>query len=493
MMPKLKLYGLILDADTFYPPIKHFLHHAVVSLSMTRSNQTDSSSKSVLAIAGATGFIGRWFIQEYSDKYDIIALSRGEVENQENDAVEWRKVNLYSLSSTSKALEGADYALYLVHSMQPSSRLNQGSFEDTDLLLADNFARAAEERDLRQIVFIGGILPKDTDDFSTHLRSRFETEQTLSSRKTAMTAIRASIIIGAGGSSFRIVRKLTERLPVMACPKWCESPSQPIDICNMLEIIDRTLGNEVLYDQAIEVGSQKIYSYMDLLKITSKKLGKKRLIFSIPLFTLGFSKLWVAKFSDSSTTFVSPLIESLRHDMRVDDSKNPFSDLNFTPIEDAVDNALTKKSPHLPERHYGDGAKNTVRSVQRLSNPGKKDVAWVARIYPDWLSKKFTIFLKAEKSEDKVCFAILGKTLLELRFVESRSDEKRQLFFITGGLLAKRVDYGWLEFRSVLDNRYIIAAIHEFVPRLPWFLYRLSQAVIHLMVMKSFGRFLKKR
>ncbi|HKK38940.1 MAG TPA: NAD-dependent epimerase/dehydratase family protein, partial [Cryomorphaceae bacterium] len=112
---------------------------------MVESSKKSSSSKTTLAIAGATGFIGKWFIQEYSDKYHVIALSRGEVENSEDDPTEWRKVNLYSLSSTSAALEGADYALYLVHSMQPSSRLNQSSFEDTDLLLADNFARAAEE------------------------------------------------------------------------------------------------------------------------------------------------------------------------------------------------------------------------------------------------------------------------------------------------------------------------------------------------------------
>jgi uncharacterized protein YbjT (DUF2867 family) len=449
--------------------------------------------KPVLAIAGATGFIGRWFIQEYSKKYRIIALSRGEVKNADGDPIEWRKVNLYSLSSTSEALTGADYALYLVHSMQPSSRLNQSSFEDTDLLLADNFARAAEEQNLKQIVFIGGIIPKDSSDLSTHLRSRYETEQTLSSRSTALSAIRASIIIGAGGSSFKIVKKLTERLPVMACPKWCESPSQPIDIRNMLDIINRTLGNEELYNTAIEVGSPKVHSYMDLLKITSRQMGKRRWIFSIPVFTAGFSKLWVAQFSDSSTTFVSPLIESLKHDMRVDEDMNPFSDLDYTPIEESISNALTEKPPTIPKRHYGDAPKNTVRSVQRLANPAQKSAAWVAEVYPDWLSKKFTFFLKAEKQDEKICFKLFGKTLLELSFVEERSDKKRRLFYITGGILAKRVDYGWLEFRSVLDNRFVIAAIHEFVPRLPWYLYRLSQAAIHLLVMKSFGRFLNKQ
>jgi len=446
-----------------------------------------------LVIAGASGFIGRWFISEYAHKYDIKALSRGEVEPSANAGVEWEKVNLYSLSNTTKALEGADYALYLVHSMSPSSRLNQGTFEDTDLLLADNFARAAEAQKLKHIVFIGGILPKETSKFSRHLRSRFETEQTLKSRRTPVTAIRAGIIIGPGGSSFRIIQKLTERLPVMACPKWCESPSQPIGIQNMLQIIDMSIGNEPYFHQALEVGSPEVLSYMDLLKITARQLGKKRLIFSIPFFTLGFSKLWVGLFSNSSTTFVGPLIESLKHDMTIDSSKNPFADISYEPIEKSIANALNKRAPSLPKRTYTSVEKNTVRSVQRLPNPALMSASWVANIYPKWLTENFVVILTAEEEEDKVRFKFLGTVLLELSFVADWSDEDRRHFFITGGFLAKRTTYGWLEFRSVLDNRFIIAAIHEFVPRLPWYLYRFSQAVLHLFVMKWFGRFLEKQ
>ena len=96
-----------------------------------------------IVIAGASGFIGRWFIQRYRHQYRIIALSRTEVSSSQYPEVEWRQADLYSLSSTTAAMKGAGFALYLVHSMQPSTRLNQSSFEDTDLLLADNFARAA--------------------------------------------------------------------------------------------------------------------------------------------------------------------------------------------------------------------------------------------------------------------------------------------------------------------------------------------------------------
>ena len=87
------------------------------------------SIKKTLAVAGATGFIGRWFIETYKHQYNIIALSRKKISTQ-NDIVEWRMVDLFSISSSVNALQGVDYALYLVHSMQPSTRLNQGNFED---------------------------------------------------------------------------------------------------------------------------------------------------------------------------------------------------------------------------------------------------------------------------------------------------------------------------------------------------------------------------
>ena len=181
--------------------------------------------------------------------------------------------------------------------MSPSTRLNQGSFEDTDLLLADNFARAAETAGLKQIVFVGGILPKDEGQFSTHLRSRYEVELTLGARSTPLTALRAGIIIGPGGSSFQIVEKLTNRLPIMATPKWASSECQPIDVEDILVIVQQSLGNEEAYGEAIEVGSPQVITYKDLLKMTAKVMGKKRIIFPIPFFTLELSKLWVGLFS----------------------------------------------------------------------------------------------------------------------------------------------------------------------------------------------------
>ncbi len=448
------------------------------------------SKKKKLAIAGATGFIGRWFIETYKDKYDIIALSRKKV-NPSNSDVEWRMVDLFSISSSNKALEGVDYALYLVHSMQPSTRLNQSNFEDTDLLLADNFSRAAQNCNLKHIVYVGGILPKDNLNISKHLQSRFEVEQVLGSRTTPVTAVRAGIIIGPGGSSFRIVTKLVQNLPIMACPEWTKSKNQPIDLRVALKSIDQIIGNENYYNNPIEIGGSEVVTYMDILKMTAREMKKKRWIFSIPFFSLGMSKLWVGLFSGSNSNFVSPLIESLRHDMTLS-SKLVLKDLPDYSIKETIQRALDKniKIPSAPIGLAQTKDKNTVRSVQRISNPSKKTALWVAQSYPIWLSKIFNRTIAAEEKKEVLEFKLFGICLLQLKYIKNRSDKNRQLFYITGGYLTKRTNRGWLEFRSILDGNYIITAIHEFVPRLPWLVYKFTQAKAHLLVMKKFENYL---
>lgn len=452
--------------------------------------------KSTVVIAGATGFIGRWFIQTYKHKYRIIALSRREMmpARPEPD-VEWRQVELYSLSRTAEVLAEADYALYLVHSMQPSTRLSQGTFDDTDVLLADNFARAAKANNLKQVIFLGGILPEGVADYSRHLRSRYEVERTLSSGPVPLTALRAGIIVGPGGSSFRILEKLVRRLPVMICPQWTLSESQPIALSDTLQMIDYCLGRPDTYDKVFDIGGPEKMTYVDMMRRVADLLGKKRWIGTVPVFSPLLSKLWVASFADASRTLVSPLVESLRYDLPVRPNALMDAFPEREPFAKAAYKALFHKeaTPLLPNNQIPPvDERNTVRSVQRLPNPQDHSATWVARRYQTWLPGFFRYLIRVRQEGETSTFHVGPVELLQLRFIEDRSDHDRQLFYIIGGRLVKRRDYGWLEFRRVLGGRYIIAAIHEFVPTLPWFVYILTQALLHLWVMNQFGRYLSK-
>ncbi len=212
----------------------------------------------------------------------------------------------------------------------------------------------------------------------------------------------------------------------------------------------------------------------------------------MPIFTVGLSKWWVSIFADSNINFVSPLVESLKHRMIPSDEYSNLYTINFTPIETSIKRALNQKPPILPSFYQVRNEKNTVRSVQRIYNPGKHNAQWVAKHYPIWLSKRFAGLINPRLDGSFLRFYLFGIMLLELELIENRSSPNRQLFYITGGLLAKRTDLGWLEFRSILDNEYVITAIHEYVPKLPWGIYKLTQAKLHLYVMNKFERELQK-
>ncbi|MEM6993976.1 MAG: NAD-dependent epimerase/dehydratase family protein, partial [Myxococcota bacterium] len=161
-----------------------------------------------IAIAGATGFVGRAWCDTFRDRYRIVGLSRGGREPAPGRGPhEWRQCDLFSLLQVETALVGVDVAVYLVHSMMPTDRLTQASFAELDLILADNFGRAAARQGVRRIVYLGGLIPQSVDSLSRHLASRLEVEAALAAHGVPVTTLRAGLVVGAQGSSFRIVQE----------------------------------------------------------------------------------------------------------------------------------------------------------------------------------------------------------------------------------------------------------------------------------------------
>ncbi len=180
-----------------------------------------------IVIAGASGFIGRILVQRVSMQHSVIALSRFPPTQMTQSKVTWRQCDLFSLRETEMALQGGDIGIYLVHSMLPSATLSQSSFYDLDLLVAENFAHTAKKNNFKQIIYLGGILPEQ-GPLSPHLKSRLEVEQALSAHGTPVTVLRAAMIMGASGSSFQIMLRLVERLPMLVCPQWTATKNQPV-------------------------------------------------------------------------------------------------------------------------------------------------------------------------------------------------------------------------------------------------------------------------
>ncbi len=455
-----------------------------------------------IAVTGATGFIGHLLLENLKTPEKIIAIRRSSPkESIASENIEWRTGDLFSLLQLEEALVGVDVAIYLIHSMLPSARLMQSRFENADLLLADNFARACSKMNVKRIIYLGGLIP-ETGKLSRHLQSRLEVEHTLASKGVAVTALRAGLILGAEGSSFQMLYTLVKRLPVMICPRWTRSLTQPIAVDDVLAMLQFCVDHPETAGHVLEIGGSNILSYRDLMKEVALAMNKKRFFINVPFFTPGLSRLWVRLITGASKNLVYPLIESLKHEM-VAKQNALITWAHILPmnIRDAVQKSLLNIHPTLRkitnDRVESLKKAKYVRSIQRLPIPKGKDAAWIAAEYFRWLPKFMTPLVRVEmKTENLWSFTIplINFCVLTLKYSPERSAPDRQLFYINGGWLA-RYDLsrnGRLEFREVLDGKSALAAIHDFRPRLSWYLYNYTQALAHLWVMHSFSSHLKK-
>lgn len=446
-----------------------------------------------IAIAGASGFVGSHLIQRLLGKHTLVALGRS-LPNGVPVGVEWRVTDLFSMQSTFEALRGVDVAIYLVHSMMPSSMLFQGSFHDTDLLLADNFAQACAANGVKQVIYLGGLLPLGY--VSPHLQSRFEVEGVLRSTGVPTTVLRAGMIVGPGGSSFEILRSLVERLPFMILPRWTQRTTQAIFIDDVINTLEGVILGSKFFGKNLDVVNGESLTYQDLLKRMAAVLGLDRPMFAVPISSTRFSKLWVTVFGKSTYELVSPLIDSLLCDlpqMQIPENLERF--IHFRGFEAMVLKAVKDKvqRPSVPPKRRIRMGKS-VRSIQRLPKTPHRDCHWIAREYMQWVPRSLPFLIRVRTSEDgkTVAFYLtfFWKPLLVLKHIQGQDDARRKKFFIVDGVLTQTVNTGWLEFRQINAGQYTLVALHEFVPSLPWLVYIITQAQFHKAVMYFFSRHL---
>lgn len=448
-------------------------------------------------IAGASGFIGQNLLKRLEADLDlsIVALSRQKV-SVVHERLEWRQADLFSLKDITLAMEGCDQVVYLVHSMLPSASLVQGKFYDLDLILADNFARAAKKHNIRHIIYLGGLLPLDRSHLSWHLKSRKEVEKILRDAAPVVTVLRAGMVLGSSGSSFVMMKRLVQRLPIMICPVWTETPAQTIDLHDLTSVLRECLVNTEVQGRTWDVGGKEILSYRQLMELTAKIFNKHVRFISVNLFTPRISRFWVTLITGAPRALVYPLIESLTHPMLVrPENRFPIESLMSTPIKSSIERIVSMDSQpvHAFRLSVDSKAPQSARSVQRLMLPPGKDAQWVAEEYFRWLPRFFSFIIKTKIVGNFCYFYFIHPKIILLILEKSTevSTSERQLLYVRGGLLSQSVGRGRLEFREVMNKKYIMAGIHDFRPALPFRIYRYTQAIVHLIVMKAFGLHLR--
>jgi uncharacterized protein YbjT (DUF2867 family) len=264
-------------------------------------------------VTGATGFIGRRLVPALLDAgHDVRAMTRHpETYDGPGDAV---GADVMDPASLAPALDGADVAIYLVHS------LDDPDFEHKDAEAARNFSAAAAQAGLRQIVYLGG-LGDDDQDLSAHLRSRREVEGLLGTDGVPVTVLRAAIVVGHGGISWEITRQLVKNLPAMIVPKWVSTRTQPIALDDVVRYLAGVVDHPDALGRVFEIGGTEQLTYLEMMQVAAESMNQRAIpIVVVPLLTPRLSSYWLALVTDVDATTGRNLIDSMSSEVVVTDT-----------------------------------------------------------------------------------------------------------------------------------------------------------------------------
>jgi uncharacterized protein YbjT (DUF2867 family) len=291
-------------------------------------------------VTGATGYVGGLLMRRLArEGRPVRALARDPRRLTEVEGVTAASGDLVTGEGLEDALDGVKTAYYLIHSMEPAAGAN-GDFARRDRTAATNFTKAAQAAGVERVVYLGGFVPSGRQ-LSPHLASRLEVERILLEATPDSTALRASIIIGARSSSFRILVRLVERLRLLPFPGWHEHRTQPIDERDAIEYLARTPVVADAGGRSLDIAGPDMLSYGEMIEQIAEHMGVGRLPLRLRSSQTPTASAVVSAVVGEPIELVRPLMQSLEYDLLPrDDEARRIYGLRPRPFTRAVEHAL---------------------------------------------------------------------------------------------------------------------------------------------------------
>lgn len=309
-------------------------------------------------VTGATGYVGSRLVTSLLEAGHHVVVASRNLERLGEfgwiDDVTPVMLDAGDEESTSSAFGVAgpiEVVYYLVHA------IGEPGFREADNRAAANVARAARDAGVKRIVYLGGFVP-DRDNLSEHLISRAEVAEALTIEGGPdVVWLGAAIILGAGSTSFELLRSVGDRFLVIPMPPWAHNGLDPISIRDVVYYLVAAADTERVPAGSYDIRGPETTTYGDLLLTYARLSGKWRTGVPVPNVPMGLVAQIAGLVVPVPGSLAADLVESLDFPMTAsNDGLRPFvSDPpgGLVGIEDAIRLALTSKQ-QLPVDRLAD-------------------------------------------------------------------------------------------------------------------------------------------
>jgi uncharacterized protein YbjT (DUF2867 family) len=127
--------------------------------------------------------------------------------------------------------------------------------------------------------------------------------------------LRAAVIIGAGGSSFEMLRFLVRTQPVIPDLPGLRTSCQPIAVDNVIGYLAGCLNVEATAGETFDIGGPEILSYREMLEHLAQVAGHVNLYFPTPVFSAWLTSRLIGLLSPVKSEVALALLKGLNNEV----------------------------------------------------------------------------------------------------------------------------------------------------------------------------------